>query len=321
MNFFKRCGEFLLWKVLLRPMMNKTESRLREREAQLDAAEPLSDLVMPFADEAQAYEQRVGGASLIVRYEDSQVPQLMSIAPQLVSGKIFGIEYPATLASEEREQILAQLRAILPYAQVKDEGEHERKARGSKLDPENRSLLWGVSIALSPPGYGIADEEIDANADEFVAAARAFRVIADELLRTIMRVHDAPLEDLPHLGCVSVGPGGEERAREIVGETLDGVWNIAFSTGAWHLTSRENGQEIRVSLFHGEIGGILNPYGFARFLRTTPQWSGLAALLRDDYFDARRVLWRLYKGNRWEFVPRQKDLRLLGTNAIAAPLN
>ena len=318
MNFFKRCGEFLLWKVLLRPMMNKTESRLREREAQLDAAEPLSDLVMPFADEAQASQQRVGGASLVVRYEDFQIPQLMSIAPQIGSGKIFGIEYPATLTGEKREQILAQLRAMLPYAQVKDEGKHQAPA--PKYESESAGLLWGVSIALSPPGYGIADEEIDANADQFVAAAREFRVIADELVQTILRVHDVPLEDLRHLGCVSVGPGGEERAREIVGETLDGVWNIAFSTGAWHLTSRENGQEIRVSLFHGATGGVLNAHGFARFLRTTPRWSSLADLLRDDYFDARRVLWRLYKGNRWEFVPRQKDLRLLGTNAIAAPL-
>lgn len=308
----------LIFKVLLRPMMNKIEARMREREAQLDAAKPLNDLVMPFADEPQASEQRAGGASLVVRFEGYAVPQLMSIAPQLARGKTFGAEYPANLAPGEREQILGELRAMLPYAEVSDVGEYA--ARPQQDRPARTGQFWGVHIVLRPPGYGIADDEIDANADEFVAAAREFRGVADALVQTILRAHNAPLEDLPHLGCVSVGPGGAERALEIVGSTLDSAWDIAFSTGVWHLTSRENAQEIRVSMFHGATGGVLHPHGFARFIRTTPRWSSLAALLRDDYFDARRILWRLYKQNRWEFVPRQKSLRLLGTNAVTAPL-
>ncbi len=318
MNPFKRVGDFLLWKVLLRPLMKQTEQKMRAREAQLDAADALTDLAMPFADEPDSLEQRAGRASLIVRYQARELPQLLSVAPQLARGKIFGIEYPATLAASEREQILGELRALLPYAKVEDAGEHQARPRFDEAYPET---LWGVEIALTPPGYGIADEQIDAHADEFVAAAREFRVVADALVQTILRAHDATLEDLPHLGCIGVGPSGAERAREIAGETLDGLWEIAFSTGAWHLTSRATAQEIRVSLFHGEIGGVLHPHGFARFVRTSPSWRHLADLLRDDYFDARRVLWRLHERNRWEFVPRQRSLMSLGTNAIAAPLN
>ena len=88
--------------------------------------------------------------------------------------------------------------------------------------------------------------------------------------------------------------------------------------GAALLTHRENGQEVRVSLFHREYGGVLHGYGFSRWIKTTPEWNQLALLLHDDYFDARRVIVRLHEAGCWEAVPRNIDIRLLGPKALTA---
>jgi hypothetical protein len=241
------------------------------------------------------------------------------IVGTLRQGRKYGIQYPASTPCEVRQALLQQLRAELPYAIIADEGEKvHRYCRGLSRKPYKTMREWGIGIVLGEPGYGIRDEDIDSRKEEWLKAARDFRLSADHLLQVLLRCCDLTLDDLPHLGAAAVAPGGAEHMHGIIGYELDSTWKIKLQMGAALLTHRETGQEVRVSLYHREFGGVLHGYGFSRWVKTTPEWSHLSPLLRDDYFDARRVIVRLYEAGCWEPVPRNTDIPLLGTKALTA---
>jgi hypothetical protein len=50
------------------------------------------------------------------------------------------------------------------------------------------------------------------------------------------------------------------------------------------------GQEVEVCLGFGAEFGVLDPYFFARFVKTTPGLEHLGTLLRHDFHDAARVI-------------------------------
>jgi hypothetical protein len=241
-----------------------------------------------------------------------------SIAAVIRQGRKFGIEFPATASPETRAEHLATLRTQLPYAEVRDEGEVSTPLRSK--NGEATKQVWRIGIVLGEPGYGIANQDIDSRREEWIAAARDFRRCADDLLQTVMRIYDLDLDSLPHIGAMGSVPGGAEHGHSILGDELDAKWKIEFHNGALFLTQLETGQEVRVSMMHREIGGVLHGFGFSRWIKTTPQWQHLGALLGDDYFDARRVIVRLHEAGCLEVVPRNAKIRLLGTRALTVPV-
>lgn len=287
-----------------------------------DASPNMADFVAPDIEARPA---------ITISLRNFEPPSWRSIVPVIRQGRKFGIEYLALTPPAARTRILDSLRTDLPYAVVRDEGEtqsvEDEEVEGASERIETKFgdrwivPVWSIGIVLGEPGYGIRDEEIDDNTEEWLACARDFRRCAGELLQTVLSTYDISLDTLPHIGAMGSVPDGATHGHGIMGDTMNDEWRIQFHSGALFLTHLETGQQVRVSMYHGAVGGVLHGYGLSRWVKTTPRWNHLAAFLHDDYFDARRVIARLYEKGCWEEVPRNRDLLLIGTKALAAKMN
>jgi hypothetical protein len=144
----------------------------------------------------------------------------------------------------------------------------------------------------------IRAEAVVANTTAFVAAARLFRQTASALASRLarrLRVEPDRLLDLGRnrdsgswLSCLQGLLGLPRRT------SLDRVWDYAFHGLECRFENRVTGQVVEVRLGFGGEFGVLDPYFFTLFVKSTPGLAHLARLLRDDFHDAARVLKILY---------------------------
>jgi hypothetical protein len=128
----------------------------------------------------------------------------------------------------------------------------------------------------------IRREDVLTNTAEFVAALRLFRRTASALaVRLAQRLGVAPdrLLDLDRQRDRAEGLG-----------RLDGGWAYHFHGLECCFENRESGQAVEVRLGFGDEFGVLDPYFFGRFVKSTPGLAPLARLIQDDFHDAARVL-------------------------------
>jgi hypothetical protein len=141
----------------------------------------------------------------------------------------------------------------------------------------------------------IRPEVVRANEAEFVRALRLFRRTASELAnRLAQRLGVAP-DRLAECRQGRAQEGWFGRVRGLLGLTLpsnrlDREWSYDFHGLECRFENRKTGQVVEVRLEFGTEFGVLDPYFFALFLKSTPELSHLARLIRHDYHDSARVL-------------------------------
>jgi hypothetical protein len=146
----------------------------------------------------------------------------------------------------------------------------------------------------------IAAENVRANEAEFVAALRLFRQTASTLATRLARHLGVPTDHLLNVGLANDRTGWADwfrglLGRRVRGNRLDREWTYSFHGRECRFENRAMGQIVEVRLGFGTEFGVLDPYFFALFVKSTPALTHLARLLRDDFHDAARVLELLHR--------------------------
>jgi hypothetical protein len=138
-------------------------------------------------------------------------------------------------------------------------------------------------------------EDVLANEGEFVAALRLFRQTASTLAIRLAQHLGVPADRLLELGMGRARVGWADRFRELLGRRLRGYrldreWCYGFHGRECRFESRATGQIVEVRLAFGEEFGVLDPYFFAQFVKSTAALAHLSRLMPDDFHDGSRVL-------------------------------
>jgi hypothetical protein len=134
----------------------------------------------------------------------------------------------------------------------------------------------------------IAEADILSSADAIVSAALQFRRTADDLMTRLSTKLGIPFEAFYRLEHRPLLRGRWFRSRW--SGRLDSPWSYGFHGYQCGFHDRRSHQKVEVELgFHGEFG-VLDPFFFAAFVRTTPGLNAVAALFRDDFHDPLRTL-------------------------------
>ncbi|MDI1484664.1 hypothetical protein [Polyangium sp. y55x31] len=191
--------------------------------------------------------------------------------PVWIDASLDEIPAPEVLADIARKGHHAVLRVSgAPGGSVLEELVH----RLARALPEHSVFLSGASqITVIPV---ITNADVLQIADELVAAAHEFRDLAIELCARLS----------PKLGI----------AREALVDSprtsgrLDAEWDYHFHGLQCCFKSRRTGQVLDVELSFGDEFGVLDPWFFHRFLKTTDRHAAIAAKLVEEYHDTARAL-------------------------------
>jgi hypothetical protein len=118
------------------------------------------------------------------------------------------------------------------------------------------------------------------NATRFVEASRAFRDRAAALTKAL--ADHLGLEEIRELSRLGLG--------ERVAGQLNAEWRYQLHGFESRFTNSKTGQVLDVQLEFGAERGALDPYFFYEFLKSTPEFCDLAALLADGFHDTAQVL-------------------------------
>jgi hypothetical protein len=128
----------------------------------------------------------------------------------------------------------------------------------------------------------ITPETVLANADAIVAACRQFRALATELMGQVaidLEMQPNEFAELATPALRTDAPG-----------TLEAGWEYSFhgfECCLWHL---QTGQTLEVRLEFAPEFGVLDPYFFAKFVRTSASHARVARLFADDFHDPLHAL-------------------------------
>jgi hypothetical protein len=177
------------------------------------------------------------------------------------------------LTSDAKASVVARLAAALPDCSVFDSG-------------GDRTHEWVTVMRVIPA------EVVTANAAGFLAAMRLFRETAT---------------DLAHRLADQLGVSPADLLDRVTDDDavceLDG-WSYEPHGMECRFEHTTTGQEVEVCLSFGAEFGVLDPYFFARFVKTTPGLEHLGFLLRHDFHDAARVIDLLAAGGHLTMVEK-----------------
>lgn len=134
----------------------------------------------------------------------------------------------------------------------------------------------------------VAEEDVLAEADAIVAAALLFRRTATGLMDRLSRKLNIPLAAFYGLEYRPLLRRGWFWDRW--GGRLDSHWRYGFHGRQCGFRNGVTGQDVQAEMGFGGEFGVLDPFFFGRFVRTTPGLEGVAALFRDSFHDPLRAL-------------------------------
>jgi hypothetical protein len=139
------------------------------------------------------------------------------------------------------------------------------------------------------------------HADEFVAAAHEFRRIATERVCRLAEHFSVEALDIAEMRFQGLF---EEQGLEVpqIG-IYDSHWRYAFHGFQCSFENQKTKQYLDVELGYGDDFGVLDPYFFSGFIKTTRTFRRLGKLLADDYQDGAQVLLVLERAGRLIRVP------------------
>lgn len=186
----------------------------------------------------------------------AQTPASAEIAKLAVRGKHVVLQFPRSFIGPEKNDVIDRLAAELPDWSVFDSG-------GSGM-----STVTVMKV--------VCRAEVEAHAEGILDAARVFRSTADRLCRALAEEKGIPPDSL-----------WDHRDR---GGILPGGWNYGFHGLQCCFENASTRQIVDVETSFGGEFGVLDPYFFGEYLRSTPQFAFLRRTLPDSFHDTRRAL-------------------------------
>jgi hypothetical protein len=149
----------------------------------------------------------------------------------------------------------------------------------------------------------IAEASILESADAIVSAALQFRRTADDLMTQLSRKLGIPFEAFYRLEHHPLLRG--RWFKSTWSGRLNSRWSYGFHGYQCRFRDKSSCQKLDVELgFDGEFG-VLDPFFFAAFVRTTPGLNAIAALFRDNFHDPLRTFEVLERTGRLTKVTDQ----------------
>ena len=165
----------------------------------------------------------------------------------------------------DKRQIVSFLARELPKYSVFDSGSKE-------------DLEWITVKAV------ISKQLVLAHADAFVTAARQFRASAYTLISLLA----------DKLGVPNNAFGSEELRFGLSDDQYDGElgdsWHYVFHGHECRFQNQTTKQVLDVKLGYPDEWGVLDPYFFYEFVKTSPEFEEIAVLLEDGFHDTARAL-------------------------------
>lgn len=130
----------------------------------------------------------------------------------------------------------------------------------------------------------ISDEEVILNKAFFVQCAKDYRVLGNRLVHLFCKEKNIELnKEFPSLTFNNLKDRKNQSGK--VGE-----WEYFIHGFHCHFKNIKTGQEIEVPFMFGMEFGVLDPYFFAQFIKSTPKYYPLPVDIYQDYNDAQRIL-------------------------------
>lgn len=157
----------------------------------------------------------------------------------------------------------------------------------------------------------ISEAVVVENSDAICAAAREFRRLANQLMLRLVAKLNIPRAVYTTDPLLRITLGERDAGR------LGLSWRYGFHGMECRFENRWSGQVLEVRLGFGDEFGVLDPYFFHIFLRTTRRLAPVAALFEDSFHDPDRALAILEKRGRLKGVTgRLEHIEFQGAVAV-----
>ena len=170
-----------------------------------------------------------------------------------------------------------------------------RKEIGENLKKKLQGFRVGIHAIMPEINIAklITDEEIENNQGFFEKCAKDYRKLSRELIYKVAN----------KLGVV-INPKFPLSTFEPF-QTSGQIdnWRYHFHGHHCGFVNTETGQEIEVPLIFGLEFGVLDPYFFSLFIKSTPEYQPLPVAIYDDYADGTRIIEKMLSLGKFEKIP------------------
>lgn len=176
---------------------------------------------------------------------------------------------------------------------------HKRKKIGSRWRFEHPEFEIGIHTT-KPEIYFtklITDQEIEKHQDFFEQCAKDYRNLATQLINMFAHTYqikidpEFPNHSLYHTNTLGYEPVGQMNH-----------WRYAFHGIHCAFTHNKTGQYIEVPLTYGLEFGVLDPYFFTKFIKSTKAYYPLPVNIYSCYTDGKKILDKMLDLGKFEYI-------------------
>ena len=188
------------------------------------------------------------------------------------------------------------------YLKIKliDSAQTHQPEKGEQL----RKALPNFSIGIHINGSEInikkliSEEEIAEHQNFFEQCAKDYGVLGEKLINEFIVEKNIPDHDGFPLSKLNGYIGNKNHQNKgVMGE-----WDYYFHGFHCSFTNRKTMQSIEVPLVYGEEYGVLDPYFFSMFIKTTPEFQPLPIQIYDEYGDGKSIIDAMYQLGKFEII-------------------
>jgi hypothetical protein len=158
-----------------------------------------------------------------------------------------------------------------------------------------------VGIHMNEPELNISkiitDNEVEDNQLFFEKCAKDYRNLAIRLMADLRRKLDIEFDK--YFPGRTLNPLKRDRAK---GQGVIGEWRYylhGFDCGFENIKTE---QCIEASIVHGEEFGVLDPYFFSRYIKSSKQYYPLPVEIYEDYSDGKKIIDKMLELGQFELV-------------------
>ena len=185
--------------------------------------------------------------------------------------------------------------------------EKHREAIGASLKKTLNGFV--VGIHMHKPEITIrktiTDAEVEQNQLFFEKCAKDYRELANHLMNKIGK--NADLDDCQENAIDFEADSPDEiwEKMQIIRDEAKGNienWNYYMHGLHFCFKNVETNQIIEVSIAHGEEYGVLDPYFFSQYIKSTSEYYPLPVEIYDNYQDGDKIIDKMIKLGKFELI-------------------
>ena len=206
---------------------------------------------------------------------------------------------------ESLDQILAieTLRATPRSSQLKfvfgEALQGERVSVGAFLRQHLAGFVIGVHLQepVITIGKIITEEEVTANQVFFETCAKDYRALAITLMAELSTALGIEFDkDFPGR---TLNPLKQDRSK---GQGRLGKWHYYLHGFDCCFEHSQTKQYLEASIIHGEEYGVLDPYFFSKYIKSSKQYYPLSVEIYDEYADGKQIIEHMLRLGKFELI-------------------